>query len=198
MKRVSVLSVVLVCLVAGQASAGPYTLDSATALEFRQILAPGSSGLLQGVFDGTTWVYQDPWLPAVEYETTMQGQVGFVGTISGNQRWMRIGLEDSFGNYDGFRTFVGNDDQNTWEIRLFANDLVSDWVVFPAGEGAWLELNFASADLTGIGFDVRLNTSLPNPPSVTDAFSVSVVPVPGAFILGMLGLAGVMKLRRFV
>ncbi len=203
MKRASLLSVLMVCWLAGQASAGPYTLDSATALEFRQILAPGSSGLLMGVFDGTAWVYQNPLFPATAYPAIMQDDVGFVGALSGNQSWMRIGLEDSFGDYDGFRMFVGNDDQSTWDVRLVADDLTSNWVSIPVGESASLELTFASTALTRIGFDLRLNTGLPNPPSLTDTFHISVVPLPGvplpgAFILGMLGLAVGLKLRRFV
>ncbi len=119
---------------------------------------------------------------------------------------MRIGLEDSFGDYDGFRVFAGNDDQSAWELRLFANELTSDWVVIAAGQSAWLELNFASADLAQIGFDLRLNTGLADPPSLTDTFNVSVVtqpgvprvPVPGAFMLVMAGLAAGLKLRKFV
>ncbi len=200
MRRASLLAVSTICLLAGQVSAVPLTLDSATALEFRQILAPGSSGLLQGVFDGANWVYQNPWLPAVEYPAVMQGMVGFVGTISGGQSWMRIGLEDSLGDYDGFRMFMGNDDQSDWQVRLFANELTSDWVVIPIGGSAWLELDFASTTLTTIGFDIRLNTGLPNPPSLTDTFNVSVVlvPVPGAFTLVVAGLVAGLKLRKFV
>lgn len=206
MKRVSLLSVLMIGLLAGQVSAGSYTLDSATALGFRQILAPGSSGLLMGVFDGTTWVYQSAIFPATEYPAIMQGEVGFVGTLSGNLSWMRVGLEDSFGAYDGFRTFVGNDDQSTWEVRLMANDLTSDWVSISPGGSAWLELTFASTDLTGIGFDTRLNTDLPDAPSLTDIYNISLVqrepgtpvPVPGALLLGLLGVAGGLKLRKFV
>ncbi len=82
MKRV-LLSVLMICLLAGSASAGMYTLDYATALDFLQLPADGSSGLLMGVFNGTGWEYQSPVYAATEYPAAMQGEVGFVG---GSQR----------------------------------------------------------------------------------------------------------------
>ncbi len=202
MKRI-LLSVVVVCLLAGQASAGLYTLDYSTALDFLQITATGSSGLLNGVFNGTGWEYQNPYLPAVAYPAGMLGDVGFVGSLSGNSSWMRIGATGTFGSgtTDSFGAWLGNDDNSAWDVRLVTSAGESGWQTLVPGEFRWLEFDLTSSGyLTMIGFDVRLNTGLTPAPSVSDAFSISaVVPLPAAVLLGMLGLgvAG-MKLRKFV
>jgi len=206
MKRV-LLSVLMICLLVGQASAEMYTLDYATALDFRQLPADGSSGTLMGVFNDIEQVYVfapegfPEEMVVSQYEEAMQGEVGFVGFLSGNLSWMRIGLlEDDFGTYSGFRTFLANDNENTWDVRLVANGVPDDeWVPIAAGESRWLELPFNSTGLTMIGFDVRLNTGVFNPPSITDWTHISVVPLQGGVILGILGLAAAgWRLRKLV
>ncbi len=204
MKRI-LLTTLVVGLLAGQASAAIYELDRTTALTFRQLTPTGSSGLLQGVFDlktvPVTQVYASSIIPAVEYAVPFLGEVGFVGTLSGNDAWMRIGVAGaSAGTYDGFHTQLANDNQSTWEVRAFANGAVSGgWVAIDPGESTWLTVAFPEAALTTFGFDVRLHRyNGPLSPSVTDTFHVSVVPVPGAILLGFLGLgAAGLKLRKF-
>ncbi len=201
MKRI-LLSVSVICLLAGQASAGLFTLDYSTALSFRQITGGGSSGLLNGVYNGDDpWPYQNEYLPAEEYPSPMQGAVGFVGSLSGNLRWMRIGAttgDFTDPTYDSFGAWLANDDNSAWEVRLVTNDVAQDsWTPLAPGESVWL--TWGSAALTMIGFDVRLNTSLLPKASPSDSFNISAVPLPAGVLLGMLGLgvAG-MKLRKSV
>ncbi len=197
------LSVAAVCLLAGQASAGLYTLDYSTALTFNKL---AGSGLLNGVYDGLAtppnqWEYQNPWLPAQAYPSPMLGDVGFVGSLSGNQSWMRIGATGTFGTgtTSSFGAWLGNDDQSAWEVRLVANNTPeSTWTSISPGQFLWFDMP-VSGPLTMIGFEVRLNTGLTPTPSPSDSFNISAVPIPAAVLLGMLGLgvAG-MKLRKFV
>lgn len=209
MKRILLL-VVVVGLFAGQASADLYQLGHDTALTLRKIDMTGS-GAFMGVFDLTlspvsivdeSWEYD--FLKAEDYEAPFQGEVGFVGTLSGNGSWMRIGAEGDVGNYTGFRTYVANDNNSIWHVRAFANTSISgDWVALRPGESTLLDVSFATeAALETFGFDVMLvmdptNTYPSDYPSVTDTFHVSVVPVPGAVLLGLLGMgmAG-FKLRK--
>ena len=136
MKRILLLAAVT-GFFAAHASADPYELDYATALTFEQLLPSGSSGLLNGVFDLTVspvaQVYANPFLPAAEYEEPFLGDVGFVGTLSGDGSWMRVGTDgSSIGEYTSFRTYVANDNQSIWHVRAFANsDVSGDWVALP-------------------------------------------------------------------
>jgi len=208
-KRILLL-VAVACLFAAQASADPYELDLNTALTFRQINT-SSTAHLQGVFDLTvspvTQVYTPTLFPATAYEEPFLGDVGFVGWLSGDGASMRLGVENSdIGNYTGFRTYVGNDNQSIWHVRAFANsDVSGDWVALRPGQGAWLDVTFSDeVALTTFGFDVMLATdptdTYPSDyPSVQDTFHVSAVPVPGAVLLGLLGMgAAGLKLRRRV
>lgn len=212
MKRV-LLTLAWACLLAGHAHADTFTIDRDTALTFRQIYNGGV--WLQGVFDLTTTpptpVYKHPTFGVEVYPDNPQGLVGFVGTITGDDNWMRIGVKNGdFGTYTGLRAFIANDNQSTWAVRLFANDCQTSWrylkspVSSDEGTSATLELSFEEMALTTFGFDVLLdvgNDPCVKWPSATDAFHVSVVPapVPAAALLALLGLgAAGMKLRKFV
>ncbi len=209
MKRV-LLSALMACVFVGQASAEMYTLDYATAIGFHQLPADGSSGTLMAVFNDTGQVYafapegfpED--MVVRQYADVMRGEVGFVGYLSGDLSWMRIGAEGNFGtgNYTRFGAFLANDNNSTWQVRLVTNAETptdADWVSIDAGDSRWLELDFAPTALTMVGFDVRLNVAMADHPSLTDSFHVSVVPLQGGAVLGVLGLAAAgLRLRKFI
>ena len=59
--------------------------------------------------------------------------VGFVGTQTGDDSWIRIGVKNGdFGAYTGLRAFIANDSPDSqsngkWKVRLFANNEVTAW-----------------------------------------------------------------------
>ncbi|MGE5294902.1 MAG: hypothetical protein ACM3VT_08730, partial [Solirubrobacterales bacterium] len=214
MKKI-LLILALACLLTGHAYADVFNLDADTALRFRQI--PTGASWLHGVFDLTTTpptqVYPVFGLGVLGYPDHLaKAEVGFVGTISGDGEYMRIGLrDDEFGTYTGFRARIANDNQSVWSVRLFANGYTGNWQrLYPPELStddllrvADLEIPFeGEEDLTKFGFDVLLNTgSECYWPSMTDTVHVSVLPtpVPAAALLALLGLgtAG-MRLRKLV
>ena len=208
-KKLIVVFCLSLFLSAGSAMADMYELDHNTALTFREITSAGTANaVLESVFD-----ISNPPMETVEWEisaginTTYAplpwlGSVGFVGSIRNDGDWIRIGADgSSIGDYTGFRTFVGNDNDDIWNVRAFANaETPTAWVELVPGEGTWLELTFSEAALTTFGIDVMLDTGdgSNDYPSEPDFFHVSVVPVPGAVLLGILGLGAVgIKLRKY-
>ena len=78
------------------------------------------------------------------------------------------------------------------------------WTLLHGGEGIVLSIDLtgvANLDhVTNIGFNVGSNMGVTgaNWPSNPDIFHVSIVPVPAAFILGLLGLgAAGIKMRKY-
>jgi hypothetical protein len=115
--------------------------------------------------------------------------------------------------FDTYYLPFGNDDNSKWSARLFlatsgGGTYTSDWTEVAIGNSAVLQLSLAGVSdlthVTGIGFDLggTMNGGaiggVPGNPSNPDDFHVSVVPVPAALILGLLGMgAAGLKLRRF-
>lgn len=200
MKRV-LLTVLVVGLLAGQASAALYELDKVAALQF-------TNGVVTGPDTGTlTLVTQDE----LAYGGPMSGAVGYVGFLDesvldpdGLALITISALSDAgiSGSYDGYTAYFQNDDDDAIQVRLYVVDsggtYVSPYAVL--NSSAWLTLvqplDF-DGDVTDIGFQLLYDKFLPNAGSDPDFFHVSAVPVPGAVLLGMLGLvaAGV-RLRR--
>ena len=112
-------------------------------------------------------------------------------------------------NYDGITAYFQNDNNSTWSVRLFfdiGNTRYWSTVAALDGFGGSTYLtagNFGGtldlSTITDIGFRVSaiMDGSGTNPSS-PDAFHISVVPVPAAVLLGILGLgvAG-LKLRKY-
>ena len=110
------------------------------------------------------------------------------------------------GTYSTYRAYVANDNDDPWQIALYVDDgsgpTLSSFVTVAPNNYAWInydlgsDIDFSTLDL---GIAVRgIFTGLPNAqPSNPDVFHVSVVPVPAAVLLGILGLgvAG-LKLRK--
>lgn len=122
---------------------------------------------------------------------------------------------NSLVGFDTYRLFIENDNNSKWSVNLYMNTGFTDapfsepdnfyqgtWTELGPGESTVLTLDLSGVanlnHVTNIGFMVGANLSdVDGNPSNSDVFHVSVVPVPAAFLLGILGLgaAGV-KLRK--
>ncbi len=209
------------CLSGAPASADLYELDAVTARLFRE-LAVTDAGNLGLVIDapgtvGSTISYTDGTVPFDIYGTIMQGAVGYVGMIGEDPSdgdilaSILIGASGStvgiVGKYDGYSAWVANDNDDDWSFRLAADigpgTIHSSWATLSPGGSTTLTMNFAEINffttLKWIGFEVQGTFDGANEsPSNPDFFHVSITPVPGSILLGMLGLgvAG-LKLRKF-
>jgi len=184
----------------------------------------GTYGLLDDVSiydDPTTKIY-GPGGPNYGSEGgLMSGAVGFVATFvdfSGDND--AVIAEVSYGGspglvgqgFDGITSYFQNDNNSEWTVRLFYSDTSGKYYSSPAttlgpgGGDAYLTVNapggFTSLDLaniTDIGFEISavMGGAFPSPSS-PDAYHLSLVPVPAAVLLGILGLgvAG-LKLRKY-
>jgi hypothetical protein len=215
-----ILICIVVGLIAGQASAATFELNKTTAKYFQQVslLSSSDNGNLGLVIDkspGTIW-YTDGSLGSA-YGHAMQGAVGFVGTLGDGPdpgppdfATMLIGTNYSgstvsvSGTYDKYQAFIANDNDDPWTVAVYLDDgsglQFGTWQTLTPGTSAWSTLNLGSAvdfsTLTDIGIAIRGDFSTGSP-SNPDIFHVSVVPVPAAVLLGILGLgvAG-LKLRK--
>jgi hypothetical protein len=181
-----------------------FVLDVPTALQFTNgsVAAPDLGAL--------TLVTMDEG----EYGESMSGVVGFVGSLDESpadadvQAVITISaLSDAgiSGSYDGYTAYLENDDDDASGVRLYVVDgggiQTNAWVTLPGYSSAWLTLagpfNF-DGDVTDIGFQVLFDKDMPGHGSDPDFYHISAVPVPGAVLLGAVGLiaAGV-RLRRF-
>ena len=216
MKHILLFALV-VGVLAGQASAAPYVMDKTTA-----------AGLLDVTWsDATTpsdnilkYVGYNPGTLAdriagasLSYNETMLYEIGFSGNLTDNTgdltAWVNIGLANSPtelatvpGSFDSFSLAISNDNNQGWQYKLYVQSnksYLESFIWTPIGADS---VDYLTLDLTGfdfgtslvdIGFIVKLPTG-----TLDDTFHTSVVPVPAAVILGILGLgvAGI-KLRKY-
>jgi len=214
MKRFLLLSMII-GLFAGQASAAMYTMDVATAAQLDAVSFSDAGNMFYIGYNPGLLVdriaYADP-----SYGADMEYAVGFAGRLlitgAGQQfASVNIGLDGATplaGTYDGFFLPLSNDDQQTWEYKLYVNTTGPDflsptWTSLAGGTTANMVLPFGGNvnfnTLTDIGFIVQFNKATTGRgTNDSDDFHVSVVPVPAAVLLGVLGLAVAgWKLRRF-
>jgi len=215
MKRFLLFTLVI-GLFAVQANAGMWELDAPTARLFTQLSTISTSQELQLVIDnpgtlGSTTYYEvagefgaDGVIGTNDgvYGETMQLAVGFAGSIDdslGNQvMWIGKALAGEFAAGDTLRIIIANDNDDTYRYAAwYSTDNLAS-----IEQGTSLDLiadTMGSVSVTtasGVdhfGFTIDLLG-----PSTSDDFHTSVVPVPGAVLLGILGLgvAG-WKLRKF-
>ncbi len=223
MKRF-ILICIVVGLVSGQASAALFDVNRFVAREFDNISvsAGDSLGSDFGVYDGYNVLYASSGSPLSNYgaldilgNPQMSGRVGYVanlGAVDGSA----IATISALGNagitdttaYSGIKSYFQNDNDDIWSVELFyitatgveyksgftplAGDGGFDWLTVGAPAGG-IDLS----TVTDIGIRVKADFGGGGLPSPGDAFHVSVVPVPAAVILGILGLsvAG-LKLRK--
>jgi hypothetical protein len=222
------LSIIILCCVALSLSssstmADPFEMDRDTAALLDAVSWTDAGSMYYiGYNPGGTAdriAYTDP-----AYGANMKYSVGFSGRLfidptindtlndpSDQFASVNIGLNGAkvlTGTYDSFVMSISNDDNQTWEYKLYANTtgnnyLSSSWTSLASGDTATLTLDFGTdvdfATLKDIGLIIQFNKATTGGgTNFSDDFHTSVVPVPGAVLLGLLGLsiAGV-KLRKF-
>jgi hypothetical protein len=226
MKKLILLSII-VGLFAGQASAAVYELNKNLATQLREVsVTAGDPGILGMVVDkspGTVYFNQNPTIWGTSYgQPTMLGAVGYVGNIgdfapvSGPDDGDTTGTIHIGTNYtgstagvtgifDAYRAYVANDNDDLIQVAAYIDTgsgiQYSPWSPLAKDTGAWRKVKLGSAvdfsTLTDIGIAIKYDSAIAGAGSNPDAFHVSVVPVPAAVLLGVLGLgvAG-LKLRK--
>jgi hypothetical protein len=215
-KLIIVLFVAVFCISASPALADMYELDRDAALTLTNIAQDeDDGGTTVGaltVFDGPSGIYGP-----------MSGMVGFTAQLWSSDAPLPgstpgpgedlIAIAKIYStlaipfdeDYDGVISYIENDDEDTWSVQLYyiidgTEYNSGDFVELVGGQSTYLAINdaFNTEDIDEYGFRVMgIMTGKLGNPSQNDAFHISVVPVPGAVLLGMLGLAvaGV-KLRK--
>jgi len=152
---------------------------------------------------------------AGNYGDGMSGSVGLRGTLedlvfgapfpsldigaAANTNGVVTSL-NALDSFDSLGLHIANDDDDTWEYKLYADIGGSSyrspaWTSLAQDTDTHLTLSFGAAlafsGLKDIGFQIRAAQD-------TDVFHASVIPVCGAILLGMLGLGAVgLKLRKY-
>jgi len=212
MKRI-LLVVLVVGLFAGQASAAMYTLSGSYALTLDDV-AYSDLGSVN---------VSSPTTSESTYGQNMQGVVGFFGdlddTDDDDYAWVKMGdtgasLNLDLSAYTDYYLIVANDNQSIWGVQLHmkagGTEYVTGYTDVSPFTSTTLTLNFATAtpggitaaalgDVDDIGFYIRGYLSgTAGYPSDPDNYHISVVPLPAAVILGILGLGVVgIKLRKY-
>jgi hypothetical protein len=215
MRRI-LLSILVIGLFAVQANADLWQVDKSEALNFTSYT--GSSGDNVGdlgLYDGRVLDYTFVGSPAPTYNLNgdMSGQVGLSGTLrDDNGGGVLLDVYDdspslsSLTTYDGISMYVENDNQSNWNYQLYydigSTEYTSgDFVTLAPGASTWLSTaaDLKLGDITRIGFRIQSPMDGQNGfASTSDTFYTSVVPVPAAVILGILGLGVVgIKLRKY-
>lgn len=216
-KKISliILCCAALCASSGSAMADMYKMDATTAADIRLVTVGA------GDFGTLTYVGYNPggagdWVFGLQTEYgagagNMTYAVGFTGNLYDNDQsdyaTLTLGLTDPglSGTYDGFELPIANDDDDVWNYRVYVTTeggtAYSSWTegIIP-GSNQILFVSTPGIDystVTGIGFELQWDRLL-NEGASGDDYNVSVVPVPGAVLLGMIGLSIVgVKLRRF-
>ena len=230
MKRI-ILFALVAGLIATQASADMFEMDTKTALNLRAVsFSDDSSSVPLGLMSNNlTYIGINPGDATdnelgypISYNSTndMLFSVGFSGTLTdlnndgvasvdigaaANTNGVLDTLRGLGSNIDEYRLYVANDNAENWAYNLYAvfddgsggTDRFesSPLTTLPAPGIALLTLNFGSnqdfSQLQDLGFTISTA-------GTNDKFHTSVVPVPAAALLGVLGLgiAG-LKLRKY-
>jgi len=113
---------------------------------------------------------------------------------------------NSLVGFDGYELAVFNDNNSTWWVNIYMNTgyttlgeannwYDNGWTAVAPGSSTTLTLDFADVanlnHVTNIGFQIggRMASGDAGDPSNPDMFHISIVPVPGAVLLGVLGLS---------
>lgn len=204
-RKLITLICVAVCLSSSAAFADIYELTRDDALAMTNIIQDEDDG---GTIVGGLTIY-DGYSPMYG---PMSGDVGFTAQLwDSDDDYVAIAkvyfTESIPGSpHDGITSYFENDDDDIWSVQMFyvIDDVEynsGDFVELAAGQSTYLTIMGAveTDDIDEYGFRVMgLMTGTDGNPSQGDAFHISVVPVPGAVLLGMLGLAAAgVKLRKF-
>ncbi|OHB76351.1 MAG: hypothetical protein A2Z25_21175 [Planctomycetes bacterium RBG_16_55_9] len=220
MKRI-LLFTLMIGLFAVQASAALWEVDKPTALGFTDFTVDAGGYVTDGlsIYDGPNTKVSGPGGP-VYGGTGMSGQVGFTANIGSNTEFgdvtANIYNADASGvtggTYDGISMYVQNDNNSHWSYQLFyevaGTEYNSGAFVHTVGGGGSAVLTTGAPgggldldDIDVIGFRIlghNMGGADLGEPSNPDTFHTSVVPIPGAVLLGLLGLSAAgIKLRKF-
>ena len=216
-----------ICLSSAPAMADPYMMNATTAAGMRQLsISAGDIGFSYYVGYNPGDLADRVFGLYSEYGATMNLDVGFTGNLVDNDgsdsAIAQIGLVNLTlpggvptysplglsGNFDGFKLPISNDDNNdTWRYQAYVTvgdtltpTYFSGWSTLASGTETDLLVSFSSIDfatVTGIGFNIEWKPSL-NGGDLSDEYHTSVVPIPAAVLLGILGLGVVgIKLRKY-
>ena len=217
MKRFLLFAIV-VGLFAVQADAALWNLDNPTARKFTQLSSNSAVYELQLVIDNPGTVGSSTYLEKAgffgadgvvatndaAYGDTMLFNVGFAGSSSNivnsgddPELWIGKALAGEFVSGDTLRIAISNDNDDKYTYTAwYSNGLGS------INQGAPLALApdthgvvsvVTAGNVTHFGFSLELDPAESTP----DTFHTSVVPVPGAVLLGILGLSAAgLKLRK--
>jgi hypothetical protein len=219
MKKMLIFSVCLVVLTLSTVTkADLYEIDQAMALDMRLLdtsTYDSASLWFVGTLGGTD---QIPSGPGIYGSNTMIMQVGFTGNLTEGKpeggdldgsATALIGIVDKEGlgltgvYDDGFALPLANDNGDVWRYRAFY--ILEDSIVYSSqavlnpdtSTTLYIPGSLDLSDLYGIGFEIQWVTA-DNDGKTGDQYSTSVVPVPGAILLGLLGMSAAgIKLRRF-
>jgi hypothetical protein len=219
------LGALVVALVASAAMADPvYTFTAAEAASMvKSFTSTGaSSGTLVISTDGDYADGVTLTTLAVGFETNLHPNTTDVNPY---HPWAAVGIGFPWGSvpqgdltgYTDYSLTFANDNDDIWWVNLYMNTGWTDapwsepdtfsqngWTALNPGDVTTVTMSLAGIPylnhVTNIGFQIGASMdNLGGNPSPGDAFHVSAVPIPGAVLLGFLGLgyAGT-KLRRFV
>ena len=227
MKRVLIFTLVI-GLFAVQADAAMWELDRTTALDLtNELVITGSQTNTLSVYDGPTTKVYGPGPAQYGSMSGMVGYFGGLTSDVGSPTFggdaiLEIYYDDglsgtdpglSGAGYDGIGSYFENDNQSKWSVQLFyvdptdGGERTSAWAELAGFTHTYLTADASGtgvldlSDITNIGFRIQGNhmgAEYLDYPSYSDDFHISAVPVPGAVLLGILGLGVVgIKLRKY-
>jgi hypothetical protein len=207
LKRILLFTLIFGFL-AGSVSADYYTPDVAYFLSLVDVDYSDVGGFNEADDDSPTTT--DP-----PYGEDLGYLVGFFGGLDDkdddDMAWVKWGnggseLNLDLSGYDGISVPFSNDNDDITSVALYftanGTTYTSSYVELDEDEKQTLTWVFSSIpdtdDIDDIGFYIKDDFLGGDYPSDPDAYHISVVPVPGAVLLGILGLgvAGI-KLRKY-
>jgi len=207
-KLITVLCVAVFCMCGSAAFAdlNLYELTREDALAMTNIVQDEGDG---GTSVGSLSIHDGP----DDSYKVMSGMVGFTAWLEDTDgdditiAKIYCDLSINASPYDGITSYFENDDDDIWSVQMYykigdAEYISGDFVELATGESTYLTIlgSVETDSITEYGFRVMGNMigGTSGYPSNPDFFHISVVPVPGAILLGLLGLgAAGIKLRKF-